>query len=62
MKKKRLVKGKDYHGWAWKHTGNDRMKGFFWYAEPHKPNKNWPDHKPSEPGKWVRVRFVEVKR
>ena len=61
---KRLVKGKDFHGWAWKHTGNDKLRGLFFYAEPFRPNRSWPDYidgMPSEEGKWVRVKFVEVK-
>lgn len=55
--KKRLKQGVDYIGWAW-------MPRPIWYdAEqlvrciyPKRPN--WNVH---APGKWVRVKFVEVK-
>lgn len=60
-KVRRLKQGRDYHAWAWKHTGNDRLKGFFHFSEPFKPNKQWENPKPSEKGKWVRVKFVEVR-
>lgn len=61
-RRKPLKRGRDWHAWAWKHTGNDKLKGFFHYAEPYKPNMKWEDPKPSEKGKWVRVKFIEAKR
>ncbi len=54
-KRKRLVQGKDWHGWAYR---SNYLKGFIYWAEPRKPTKS-PDHEPD--GKWVRVKFVEVR-
>lgn len=66
-KRKRLVQGKDYHAWAWKAKSNDRLNGLFFYAEPYKPagpgsRNQTHTEQPSEQGKWVRVKFVEVNR
>lgn len=65
-KKRRLVQGRDYHGWAWKAESDDRLNGLFFWAEPHKPRPDvhaevYSPVKPSEKGKWVRVKFVEAK-
>lgn len=65
--KKQLQRGKDWHAWAWKHTGEGQLKGFFYYAEPARPSRCvgaeiYSPVKPSGKGKWVRVKFVEVKR
>ena len=49
--KKRLVKGRDWHAWAW-HYADGR---FSRYTEPERSNYQW-----AADGKWVRVKFVEV--
>lgn len=55
-KRKRLIRGRDYHGWAWK-AGKTWVKPgeLFCWAETVKPAL-----RPTETGRWVRVRFVEV--
>jgi hypothetical protein len=58
---RRTKDGKKFHAWVWKHTGKGRLRGFFYYAVPYKPGKNSEEFRPSEQGKWVRVKFVEVK-
>lgn len=59
MKRKRLVRGRDWHAWAWKHLGEDSRYlpygGFIFGAEYQRNGK------PTEKGKWVRVKFVEAK-
>lgn len=56
--KKRLVRGKDWHAWAWKAGKTWSKPGeLFWWAEP---NYTRPRKRPTESGKWVRVKFVEV--
>lgn len=66
MAKKRLKRGKDWHAWAWKIgpplKGDEGIYGFTpgelcHCAEPEKPKRN----PPTESGKWVKVKFVEVK-
>ncbi len=53
----RKRKGKIWHGWAWKAGKDWNPAGqLFNWAEPKKPKK-----KPEPSGKWVRVRFVEVR-
>lgn len=53
---KRKVRGRDWHAWAWKAGKTwDRPGELFFFAEPKKPK-----NRPSESGKWVRVKFVEV--
>lgn len=63
VKRKRLVQGKDFHGWAWKPAGDDWAPGdpdrLFHWAEHYRPRKR--NGTPTEKGKWVRVKFVEVK-
>ena len=57
MSTKRLRRGKDWHGWAWKAGKEwDTPGELFYGAEPDKPSD-----KPEPSGKWVRVKFVEVK-
>lgn len=60
-KKKRLAQGNDWHGWAWKARGfmADGSDCLFHWAEPARPRAR--NGKPSENGKWVRVKFVEVR-
>lgn len=58
-KRKRLVRGKDWHAWAWK-FGKDSIcetdsLSFFVVDDPKEADP------PSHSGKWVRVKFVEVK-
>jgi hypothetical protein len=65
-KKKRLVRGKDWHAWAWRvGKGSVVREGYILHwAEPSKPAGNsYPSEtgKPTVTGKWVRVKFVEVK-
>lgn len=54
-KRKRLVRGKHWHGWAYRsaYTG-----GFCFWAEAGNKPKESPDDEPG--GKWERVKFVEV--
>lgn len=55
--KKRLVQGRDWHAWTWKFGKSwDTPGQLGCFAEPFKLAKMV-----SETGKWVRVRFVEVK-
>jgi hypothetical protein len=59
--KKRLVKGKDYDAWAYRHTGKDEMtwrQGEFGHWAESIPDRI---NKPTSKGKWVKVKFVEVK-
>ncbi len=53
--KRRMKQGRDWHGWAFKAADAD-TKGFMFWAEHSKPN-----NRPTEKGKWVRVKFVEIK-
>ena len=56
-KKRRFVRGRDWHGWAWKcGNGNSPLlpNGLFYWAEQGKPMT-----RPTADGQWVRVRFVE---
>ena len=56
-KRRRLKRGVDWHAWAWKAGKTWPRPGeLFNWAEPDKPRAK----KPTETGKWVRVRFVEV--
>lgn len=52
-KRKRSVRGKDWHGWAFK----DDAGWFCHYAEVTKPRET---RAPTDTGKWVKVKFVEV--
>ena len=59
-KKRRFVRGRDWHGWAWKCGDGDGyprawVGTFFFWAEPDKPRT-----KPGTTGQWLRVRFVEA--
>lgn len=61
--KKRLKRGKDWHGWAWKASSADNLNGLHFYALADRPDTRRNDYlPPTEKGKWVRVRFVEAKR
>ena len=51
--KKKLVRGRDWHAWAWK----AKDWGLFFYAEPNRDS----NCRPTDAGKWVKVKFVEVK-
>ena len=60
--KKRLVRGRDWHGWAWKTDAGN----FHFYAIGGDPRLH-PGPAPKgyvcrsvSGGKWVRVKFVEV--
>jgi len=60
--KKRRVRGKDWHAWTWKDTSGTYNIGrnpsdFVWWAD-YAPDKS---NHPTDKGKWVRVKFVEVK-
>jgi hypothetical protein len=59
-KSKRLVQGRDFHGWAWKaddwHV--DGRSCIFNWAEPYRPKLR--QGSPTEKGRYVRVKFVEV--
>jgi hypothetical protein len=61
-KRKRLKIGRDFHAWAWK-SDDPWFRGFHYYAEPSIPGRRrfHNDHCEGSPGKWGRVRFVEVK-
>ena len=54
-KRQRLVRGRDWHAWAWQFR-NGRFALESW----DKPYYVDPDLR--DGGEWVRVRFVEVKR
>jgi len=61
VKRKRLVQGRDFHGWVWEAIGREwSISGtedcLFHWAEPSCPTNN----RPTEKGRWVRVRFVKV--
>ena len=53
--KRRRYRGHMWHGWAFYEGGREGL-GMCQWAEPKKPTT-----KPSPDGKWVRVRFVQVK-
>ena len=62
--KKRLVRGRDWHAWAWKYD----CGGFFWSAAPRRQFGYTLPRQPAywkmpadSRGRWVRVKFVEVK-
>lgn len=55
--KTRLVKGKDWHAWAWKRDRDGKLRPDIWGDRPDKSTwipKYWGK------GKWVRVKLVEV--
>ena len=51
-----MKRGTDWHAWAWKPMGEWPNRKLFWFAEGTKP-----DRRATESGRWVRVKFVEVK-
>jgi len=56
-KRKRLVRGKDWHAWAWEQANGELLC----YAQCTKPRMGYFNMKPTtQPGKWVRVKFVKV--
>lgn len=55
QRKKRLKRGRDWHGWAFYEAARDGL-GMCHWAEAEKPTE-----KPSPRGRWVRVRFVRVR-
>jgi len=63
-KRKRLVRGKDWHAWAWKQNKSGMLGEypgrFLGFAKGDKPLG---DFCPTGAGtgRWVRVKFVEVK-
>ncbi len=50
--RRRLVQGRDYHGWAWE----DPTLGLSCWADT-KPGRLYPE---TNAGRWVRVKFVRV--
>ena len=54
--RKRLKRGRDWHAWAWRPGAACDPWEFFWPTE----SGTKPKTKPSQGGKWVRVKFVEV--
>lgn len=56
MKRRRLMRGRDWHAWAFYEGGADGL-GMCHWAEVEKPT----DKKPSPNGKWVKVKFVRVR-
>lgn len=54
-KRKRLVRGVDWHAWAWRYAPGILSS----FAKPTKPD-NFREEE-GVPGNWVRVKFVEVK-
>lgn len=61
MSAKRLKRGRDWHGWVWRAVGKEwRQRGedglFFW-AEAERPKSR----QPTDRGRWVRVRFVQLR-
>lgn len=64
VKRKRLVIGRDFDAWAFKapmtNTPNALEKDWaFWHYATHKSQTR--EKSPTDDGKWVRVKFVEVK-
>lgn len=57
-KRKRLKRGRDWHGWAFYEGGKTGL-GMCHWAEADKPPRH--EGKPSPDGRWVRVRFVRVR-
>lgn len=59
-KKRRLIQGRDWHGWVWKHLAKTdsilKYGELMHWAEPMEPKNSHP----TEKGKWIRVKFVEV--
>ena len=53
---KKLTRGKDWHGWVWKPDGGWPDGKVFYNILPDKAK-----YGSSAPGRWVRVKFVEVK-
>ena len=54
-KRKRLVQGRDFDGWAWQYLDKKENKRFLGYAYRRKPILGLEGD-----GEWVRVKFVEV--
>jgi hypothetical protein len=56
--KKRLVRGKDWHGWCYKSDS----EGLYGWTTPD-PKRIEAEENPAswDSGEWVRVKFVEVK-
>lgn len=54
-KKKRRIRGRDWHAWAFCFVDDD-LRGLGHFAEAYRPR----GEKPSPRGKWVRVRFVPI--
>ena len=54
---KKLVFGKDWHGWAWKYK-DEEVAGYL-RSHRKKPTEWWCREKD---GRWVRVALVEVGR
>jgi hypothetical protein len=62
--KKRLKHGKDWHGWAWKFSHPKYIGGaLFGITRIDREKPLYPLYSltPQLRGKWVRVKFVEVK-
>jgi hypothetical protein len=55
LKRKRLKRGRDWHGWAFYEGGRDGL-GMCHWAEVEPPK-----NKPSPNGRWVKVRFVRLR-
>ena len=57
-KPKRLVRGKDWHAWAWKSDTD----GLYWWVNGYEGKDLLKEENPAtwDKGKWVRVKFVEV--
>ena len=53
IRKKKLIQGKDFDGWAWKFKGEDMGFSDIYHIQPGFTFENH--------GKWVRVKLVEVK-
>ncbi len=60
-KRKRMIRGRDWHGYAFKFPAKEGQPESKWvfcqWAEVNKP----PSKHPTNDGKWVKVKFVEVK-
>lgn len=60
LRRKRLMRGRDWHAWAWQALRDWPRPGeLFNWAEPERPINRYPTGKGT--GHWVRVKFVIVR-
>ena len=59
-KRKRLVRGRDWHAWAWKYHKSERVGEWGDDVYDLLVWREKPGHKMSRKGRWVHVKFTEV--